>query len=182
MGHRFDVGRNDIVVDLGCNVGLFTVLAASAGRSVVAVEAQAWLLEKAHSTLQMNQCADRARLVHALVGADTGVFNANPGGLAEPWIGDPPRVCMSDLLASVPTVDLLKIDIEGSEFSLFSEEQNLPWLTRVRRIVMEVHPEFGCASDLSSTLASNGFRFQFVTNDGVLTSGLKESGYLFAWR
>jgi hypothetical protein len=47
---------------------------------------------------------------------------------------------------------------------------------------MEVHPEFGCASSLSSTLAARGFRSQFVTNHGTSTENLDEIGYLFAWR
>jgi FkbM family methyltransferase len=182
MGHRFDIGQNDNVIDLGCNVGVFTVLAASAGRSVVAVEAQAGLVEKAESTLQMNQCADRARIVHGLVGADSGVFNVDPGRLADPWIGDPPRISMSDLVANLPVIDLLKIDIEGSEFALFTEESNLRWLAGVRRIVMEVHPEFGCAGDLGSVLGARGFRFQFVSNHGRPIDNLKDIGYLFAWR
>jgi hypothetical protein len=182
MGHRFDIRPNDVVVDLGCNVGVFTVLAASAGRSVLAVEAQAGWLEKAALTLQMNDCADRARLVHALVGADSGFFDAERGQLADPWIGDPPKMSMADLLENLPVVDLMKIDIEGSEFALFSEDSDRSWLAAVRRIVMEVHPEFGSATNLGSTLATRGFSFQFVTNHGLLTPRLDEIGYLFAWR
>jgi hypothetical protein len=182
LGRWFDIGPSDVVVDLGCNVGVFTVLAACAGRSVLAVEAQTALVGEAESTLQMNDCADRARLVHALVGADSGFFHADPRLLADPCIGDPPRLTMSDLLANLPVIDLLKVDIEGSEFALFSEEPNLPWLAGVRRITMEVHPGFGCATNLSSTLAARGFCFQFVTNHGTPTENLDEIGYLFAWR
>lgn len=181
-GHRFDIQPNDVVVDLGCNVGVFTVLAASLGRSVLAVEAQAGMIDKAESNLQMNGCADRARIVQALVGADTGVFNRDREVLADPWIGDPPRMSMSELLASLPVIDLMKIDIEGSEFALFSQGGQEKWLDKVRRIAMEVHPEFGTAASLSSTLAAHGLEFQFVTNHGMPTSGLSEIGYLFAWR
>jgi FkbM family methyltransferase len=180
--HRFGIERNDIVVDLGCNVGVFAVWAASAGKRVLAVEAQAALVDEARSTLKMNECADHARVVHALVGADTGFFDTERQQLADPLIGNPPRMSMSDLLAEVPLIDLLKIDIEGSEFALFSEEPGLPWLDRVRRIVMEVHPEFGRAANLSSTLAERGFSSQFVTNHGAPTEDLDDIGYLFAWR
>jgi FkbM family methyltransferase len=182
MGHRFDINPDDIVVDLGCSVGVSTVLAASAGGSVVAVEAQAGMVEKAESTVQMNGCADRARFVHGLVGADSGFFNAEREQLADPWIGDPPRMSMSDLLANLPVIDLMKIDIEGSEFALFSENSDVGWLAAVRRITMEVHPEFGCAANIGSTLATRGLSIQFVTNHGLPTTGLDEMGYLFAWR
>jgi FkbM family methyltransferase len=181
-GAGFEIRPSDVVVDLGCNVGVFTVWAASAGRRVLAVEAQAGLVDEAELTLKMNDCADRARIVHALVGAGTGVFDVERSQLADPWIGDPPKISMSDLLAEVPVIDLLKIDIEGSEFALLTEEPGLPWLDGVRRIAMEVHPEFGCAANLGSTLAARGFRSQFVTNHGTPTQDLDEIGYLFAWR
>ena len=89
---------------------------------------------------------------------------------------------MSELIASLPKIDLMKIDIEGSEFALFAEQTKAPWLTNVRRIAMEVHPEFGSTASLASTLAAHGLKFQFVTNHGVPTDILNEIGYLFAWR
>ena len=182
FGQQFDIGPNDVIVDVGCNVGVFTVLAASAGKFVVAAEAQAGLIKEVESNLQMNGCADRARIAHALVGADTGVFSRDRASLADPWIGDPPRVSMSELTATLPKIDLMKIDIEGSEFALFSQETEASWLTNVRRIAMEVHPEFGSPASLASTLAAHGLNFQFVTNHGVPTSNLDAIGYLFAWR
>jgi hypothetical protein len=169
-------------MDLGCNVGVFTVLAASAGKCVVAVEAQAGMLQRAESNLSLNGCAHRTQLIHGLVGAETGVFCADRASLTDPRIGDPPRLSMSELTANLPRIDLLKIDIEGSEFALFAEEGNPSWLNKVRRIAMEVHPKFGSAASLGSTLAAHGLRFQFVTNHGVPTSSLEEIGYLFAWR
>jgi FkbM family methyltransferase len=180
LGHRFDVRPGDVVVDLGCNVGVFTILAASAGRAVVAVEAQAALIDIAESNLQMNGCVDRVRIVHALLGAETGVFSDAGEFLTDPAIGDPPRMSVTDVLADVPAIDLMKIDIEGSEFALFSEAT--PWLDKVGRIAMEVHPEFGRAANLGATLAVHGLKFQFVTNHGIPTSRLDEIGYLFAWR
>jgi len=52
----------------------------------------------------------------------------------------PPVVALGDVLDThrFERVDLLKIDIEGSEFSLFEGECG--WLDRVQRITMEVHP------------------------------------------
>jgi hypothetical protein len=89
---------------------------------------------------------------------------------------------MSELTASLPRIDLLKIDIEGSEFALFAEPEGQSWLTKVRRIAMEVHPKFGSPASLASKLAAHGLHLQFVTNHGVPTSSLTEIGYLFAWR
>jgi FkbM family methyltransferase len=179
---RFDIGPNDVVVDLGCNVGVFTVLAASLGKEVIAVEAQSGLIAQAESNLRLNRCADRARIVHALVGAETGVFSVDRELLGDPSIGDPPTMSVREVFGDVPVVDLMKIDIEGSEFALCAEDRETRWLDRVQRVTMEVHPEFGSAPDLVATLAAHGLESQFVTNHGSPTASLDEIGFLFGWR
>jgi precorrin-6B methylase 2 len=181
-GHRFDIDKSDVVVDLGCNVGVFTTLAARAGREVIAVEAQGDMIDRAEANLELNGGVDRARLVHALVGADSGFFHGEHDALTDPAIGNPRPAALADVLGDVPHVDLMKIDVEGSEFALFAEDRERPWLHKVERIAMEVHPEFGDVTLLESTLAARGLDYQFMTNHGAPTPTLDAIGYLFAWR
>jgi FkbM family methyltransferase len=180
--HRFDIGANDVVVDLGCNVGVFTTLAARAGREVIAVEAQGDMIDRAEANLELNGGVAHARLVHALVGADSGFFHGEQEVLADPAIGNPRSKALADVLGDVPHVDLMKIDVEGSEFALFAEDRERPWLHKVERIAMEVHPEFGDVTLLESALAARGLDYQFMTNHGAPTPTLDAIGYLFAWR
>jgi FkbM family methyltransferase len=180
--HRFDIGANDVVVDLGCNVGVFTTLAARAGREVIAVEAQGDMIDRAEANLELNGGVARTRLVHALVGADSGFFHGDQEALADPAIGNPRSKALAEVLGDVPHVDLMKIDVEGSEFALFAEDRERPWLHKVERIAMEVHPEFGDVTLLESTLAARGLDYQLMTNHGAPTPTLDAIGYLFAWR
>jgi hypothetical protein len=53
------------------------------------------------------------------------------------------------------SVNLLKCDIEGSEFELFSEEN--PLLEITDQISMEVHPDLGDAAALLERLRGAGF-------------------------
>ena len=57
-------------------------------------------------------------------------------------------------------IDLLKIDIEGSELELLSEEA--AWLERVRAISIEFHDAFrpGCSAAGEAALARAGFRLR----------------------
>jgi len=57
-------------------------------------------------------------------------------------------------------VDLAKIDIEGSERELFSE--NTGWLERVGALVLELHDRFlpGCRGALDDAIARSGVRFR----------------------
>ena len=49
-------GANDTVIDLGCNEGLFTILAAKCGARVLAVDAQAGFRAELLDHLKRNNC------------------------------------------------------------------------------------------------------------------------------
>jgi len=89
---------------------------------------------------------------------------------------------MADLLTKhqMTKIDFLKIDIEGSEFDLFSD--SCPWLERVQTIVMEVHVAFGDPRALTAKLQANGFIIELRDNELRPVASLESSGYLFARR
>jgi hypothetical protein len=83
-------------------------------------------------------------------------------------------------------VDLLKIDIEGSEFSLVSGDPSS--LARVRRIVMEVHQPHGDVIELARALEGADFSVVVTYQDGRRMEspagllGEAQEGYFFAFR
>lgn len=180
----FGVSDGDTVVDLGANIGLFTTLAAVAGARTIAVEAQSGFLSAIQANLRRNNAEDRAEVVHALVGARTGVLSSDANrGSSREWGDEPERIGMPELLArcGVTTVDLLKVDIEGSEFDLFQEDS---FLDGVRRIAMEVHPPHGDVAALKQRVEGHGFDVILLDSEGRETGELTSSrgGYLFAAR
>lgn len=181
----FEIHNNDIVIDLGANAGLFTTMAAVYGRLVVAVEAQSEFLPVINANLSRNKCMERARLDHALVGPRTGMLsNEAVRAAATHWREPPPTLSVSEIIDkyALDQVDLLKVDIEGSEFDAFAGD--LAWLARVRRIVMEIHTDFGDVGVLRRRLESCGFRTTLVDDDSgkVVDQITGPSGYLFARR
>ncbi len=52
-------------------------------------------------------------------------------------------------------IDLLKVDIEGSERDIFAEPQ--PWMKHVDRIVMEIHDKYIDGDAVRATLRAAGF-------------------------
>jgi len=181
---NFRLRAGDTVIDLGANQGLFTVLAARIAAKVVAVEAQSRFLEAIRRHLALNPGTAEVALVLGLVGAESGVF-ADPGALRSSthYEAAPPVFTMERLFEEhgVRRVDFLKIDIEGSEFSLLGRD--VDWLRSVGKVAMEVHLEFGDPSALVDTFARAGFRTELRDNDlhpvSVLTG---VGGYLYAWR
>ena len=174
------------VVDLGANVGLFSLLCAKLGADVLAVEAQGGFMAIARNNFSMNGVENRIELIHAMVGGSTGVFSKKElRKVSSHWIDDPPEMSMENLLSTFlcgheEMIHLLKIDIEGSEFDLF--ENHTDWLDKILHLSMEVHPEFGDVIALSKLIEKAGFRCNLIPS--WRESGVPKAypGFLFASR
>ncbi len=138
------------VLDLGANIGLASVLFLSQwpAANVLAVEP-----DPGNFAMLMRNLAPYGQRVRALQGAAwarSGELElSSTFGDGREWAravqertGDGERVrafSMDELLGRMPggRIDLLKIDIEGSESALFSGDTS--WLERVRHIAIELH-------------------------------------------
>ena len=180
----FQIRGGETVVDLGANVGLFSVLAAKRGARVIAVEAQQGYGAHIKKNATLNNCSDNIELELVMIGAggvlsDSVTLRHPSQAENQPLI----RMTMENLLVThnVAHVDFLKIDIEGSEFSIISKDSD--WLKCVDKIAMEVHPRFGDPEELKQHLISHGFATEFVDNDQRVVDQISAgSGYLFAIR
>jgi len=174
------------VVDLGANVGLFSLLCAKLGAEVLAVEAQSGFTAIARNNFALNGVENRIELIHAMVGGSTGVFSKKELRKASShWIDDPPEVSMESLLhnfidSQEQMIHLLKMDIEGSEFDLF--ENHLDWLDKILHISMEVHPEFGDVTVLLNRIEKAGFRCDLIPSWHESGIPKRFPGFLFASR
>jgi FkbM family methyltransferase len=174
--------RGEAVVDLGAGEGLFSMLAAAAGASLVlAVETRGECFSRLSTYTAANGLTGRITMDTATVTAGGGT---RPGTAREPvgnQRGGVPACTVAELLArhGLRRVDLVKIDLDGAEFALFAEPA---WLDRVDRIVMEVHPEHGDPAALQRVLTEHGFASVLLDNGLAPTPTLTRaaSGYLYA--
>lgn len=176
--------EGDVVVDLGANMGLFTLLAAIKCQRVIAVDAQSGFRKDIEANLRSNGVLHKAAIEVALVGGGSGVFaDANAFRGASHFEGVlPPQLSMPELMErhELSRIDFLKMDIEGSEFDLFRGSTD--WLARVDRIAMEVHAQAGSAAELSAILERAGFTTEFRTPDLRVHAPFHADGYLYAYR
>ena len=176
--------EGDVVVDLGANMGLFTLLAAIKCRRVIAVEAQSGFRKDIEENLRNNHVLHKAAVEIALVGGGSGVFaDSNAFREASHFEGElPPQLSMPALMQrhGLERIDFLKVDIEGSEFDLFRAAAQ--WLARVDRIAMEVHAQAGSAVELCAILERAGFATEFRTPDLRVHAPFHADGYLYAYR
>lgn len=183
---RFKAQKGNTCIDLGANVGLFSLKAAKDGADlVVSVEAQKAFVDCIKKGYADNEIRSRYVIYNNLIGSKTGVFSdvkkLTDSPDSEGFV--PPIVSLNEIFDdnSIMSCDFMKIDIEGSEFELLSE--GLEWLAKTKKIVMEVHTEFGDETMLIDVLSKNGFVCRCYTTDLDCVNNLDHSeGYLYAYK
>ena len=71
------------------------------------------------------------------------------------------------------TIDILKIDIEGSEKEVFTgSNADVSFLSKTKCIAIEIHDEFDCREAINQILTSYNFKF---FESGELTIGINQS-------
>lgn len=147
--HKDWIEQSRSFLDLGANEGIFTLFALSSDRrnKVIAVEAQAVLAQQLNKNLQLNNYANRCSLYCGYVGE----INEQIEGLVE----TANSVDLKKISEPLGRIDFLKVDIEGSEFSLFDKSSE--WVRNIRFIAMEVHPSAGDLQNLINQLSRQGF-------------------------
>jgi FkbM family methyltransferase len=160
-----------VVVDAGANAGLYTIIAAISAKQVIAIEPDSQIFKTLSHNVSSNHLTNVVLKQSALstTKGSVGFYrrgNTQLGSIrtrknVEPILVD--TITLEQLPDEGPQapgrrIDLLKLDIEGSEFDIiqFSDEKSLG---RVQRIVAEIHTEHGDISALTSKLTRSGFKY-----------------------
>lgn len=118
--------RGDLFVDVGANIGTYTVLAIDVGAQVVAVEPQADAVERLRQNLDLNGY-DAEIVVAALVGEEaTSVSLAGDGTTAFvdfAAVGTTPATTL-DAVLDGREVAGIKVDVEGAELEVLKGAQD----------------------------------------------------------
>jgi FkbM family methyltransferase len=164
------------VIDLGANRGLFSVWAALTGARVIAVEAQQGFAAEIDSLADHNGVGDLITIETA-VASGVGVSGSAVGLIADDdvWAtashgtaARPADVSVPGLMSAygVDRIDMLKMDIEGGEFAVLAEGEDLGWLQHVRQLALEVHVGSGDVPAMIQRLRDHGFVVDLRDNDG----------------
>ncbi|MGA4577385.1 FkbM family methyltransferase [Limisphaera sp. VF-2] len=170
----FDLlGLSDTFVDVGANVGYYTVLAAKRVGPmghVIAVEAFPDTANSLKTNLALN-CLNNVRIVQAAAWSESGrrrTFHFQPGHwgqvtlcaneTSESSVQSPatvPTERLDDICAAVPHIRVLKLDIEGAEYEALKGAAAT--LAKTQRVVLECSNDEEAIMDL---LRRHGFRIQ----------------------
>ncbi len=186
-----------VIVDGGANVGAATIWwrARWPAARIIAFEPDPHIFEvltwntRFLDGIELRQCAlvGRERLMFWAEGTDAG--RLAPDGEGE--LISVPTVTLSEVLAGLGAVDLLKLDIEGAESDVLEEAEDA--LGLARRIFVEYHSlvrREQTLSQLLGLLQRQGFRYYLESPGqrlrpfhGVpVDRGIDFQCNIFAWR
>lgn len=189
----FPKGGN--VVDIGANIGAFTLDYASAGEAihVHAYEPNPQTSETLRRNVESNQLGVRVTTYAEAVGGECGelkLWTNVPSLIATGYGDEPPSpggrrvtVPMIDLNEVVRRVggpiELLKIDTEGAEVDIL-EGASRPTLQTIRQVVLEYHDAIRPNALESCRRVLEAARFNCLTVPDRRKGG--REGLLYAWR
>ena len=149
----FQLDDTGVVLDLGANIGVFSMIAATSlvprGR-VIAVEPNPTVFSVLRENVVAN-CLRNIEVVYGAVAAEQGTIalrlapNSTGATIVGPEHGPSvivPAVSFSDLVTTAGRVELVKCDIEGAEWQIIYESDERVW-ARIRRVAMEFHLDSG---------------------------------------
>lgn len=186
-GKSFELYPRDVVVDIGANVGAFTIYAAKecCEGKIVAVEPIAENFEVLCENIQLNNLRN-VTVKQAALDSTSGTrkFFVNKSTTSSFFWGTPNgtsrsvlTVTLRQLLdeAGIEKVDFLKMDCEGAEFDILMNLDE-EMLSKIKRVALEFHDlsREKSGKELKPYLEKKGFTVELTGNP--------ECGYLFGKR
>jgi FkbM family methyltransferase len=142
-----DIKKDDIVIDIGANIGGFSIPASKKARHVYAIEPM---------TTEMLRENIRLNNVENITVLDLALGNGAANKIE--W-GGRSKIIKTKTLADIKNIcggcDFIKIDCEGGEWEIRAEE-----LENIRRIEMEVHKIGFPLSLMEERLKQAGFDYK----------------------
>jgi FkbM family methyltransferase len=197
----FEINDNDIIVDLGSNIGFYTLNVLNRNpniEKIYIIEAQ----RKNFSYIFKNVLKLYPELLYKCIFLNIGISGKDGIG----HIGDGVTPILSNSGEKVqlfslvnfikkynlPRIDILKFDIEGSELDMFYDDESLEYIFKnVNKLVGELHPSKDKQKsklyvDIIKKFIDNGYDVELKSIDlydikKKYLNNLKINDNLFAW-
>lgn len=152
------------VVDVGAHVGLYSLVASTFAKEVISVEPHPLnfrileinkIINKADNVIPLNKALwSESATLELHEGTHTGEHSILKNSICKGHLVQ--SITLEELVDKFGGIDLLKMDIEGSEFEIF-KRLNAHIMEKISHICMEVHLQKGEVRQIENFLISNGF-------------------------
>jgi FkbM family methyltransferase len=170
------------VLDVGANIGIYTLLAAKRGARVFAIEADPENATRLRHHVDLNGFSDRVSVFEMAAAESSSsrpLFRnpANSGG-SNLFKGEPAGVIQGKTIDSLnlPPIDVCKVDIEGAELLALQGMSETIARSPDMRLLIECSSQFRDSSELLAFL-----RKKFSSVRSVATGSPEIRGYCNVW-
>jgi FkbM family methyltransferase len=155
--------QGKVFVDIGANVGAYSLRAAASGMEVHSFEPNPENIKVLKRNAELNQLS--IDLLEYAIGSSTGTVKLSPNGATSRITeGDGIEIPIRALDSfNLPKVDVLKVDVEGYELEVLRGAEGT--LERCRPVLMiEMHHWVGAEKEaaLFEILSRRGYRFEYL--------------------
>lgn len=174
------------IIDAGSNIGLTSVFLSKyfPNSKCIAIEPDSSNFESVSFNLDANNVTNAVKVKGGLWSKNTNLKIVNDFRDQKDWSirveetqeeGDLKAFSIQYLMLEnqLDGIDILKIDIEGSEKEVFTGlAADVSFLSKTKCIAIEIHDEFNCRADIYRIL--DNYKFQYFES-GELTIGINQS-------
>ncbi len=177
----------DLFVDVGANIGAYSILAVAAGATVIAFEPVAQTATLCERNIRLNDFTSRVVLHRTAIGAASGAvtmtndLDAMNRVAEDSGIGE--RVLMETLddVIGRQNPALIKIDVEGYEHAVLRGAARTLELETLRAVIIEINGAYGAygltRDEVEAPLRVAGFSpFCYAPRQRELTPGVGAGG------
>ncbi len=177
-------GRSELtIIDLGANIGLFSLYAHKYAKKIIAVEPSSQIYEYLTKNIKSNNLEDKITPVKAAIGAENGkmelfgsdvnltMFSAHKVDIHNEKSETVKQLGLNTLLDlhSLTHVDFLKLDIEGSEFEVLASDEFMKAAPKIDFIMGEIHEWTGRnPKQCVQALEECGFEVEIISQSPLL--------------
>lgn len=181
-----------VVLDVGANVGIYTLLAAKRGARVFAVEADPRNVEVLRRHVRINGFDDRVTIIHMAAAEKKGAVSLyrsrGNSGHSNLFEGVDSVLVPSNTIDSLklPAIDVCKMDIEGAELMALSGMGETIVKSPNMKTLVEYAKSFGRTDGLMEIISAQ-FETVYAIRDwplrpkGPLVAGQKLPGHCNLW-
>lgn len=174
------------VIDAGCNIGLTSVYLSKhfPDSKFIAIEPDSSNFESIGYNFEANRIKNAVKVKGGLWSKNTNLKLVNDFRDKNDWsirveqtheAGDLNAFSIQYLMSEhqLDGIDILKIDIEGSEKEVFTAASaDVSFLSKTKCVAIEIHDEFNCREDIYKILKHYNFDF---FESGELTIGINKN-------
>jgi FkbM family methyltransferase len=174
------------IIDAGCNIGLASVYLSNffPKSNFIIIEPDSSNFESIGHNFELNDITNALKIKGGIWSKNSNLKIINDFRDKKEWSirveeandeADLKAYSINYLVAEYDFdhIDILKIDIEGSEKEVFTgANADVTFLAKTKCIAIEIHDEFDCREEINEILSNHNFKF---FDSGDLTIGINQS-------